>query len=223
MYLVSIESFATFASLEDRIRQAVDYYNPVVRSFAVNAIARENAGPYNIGQICDIWEAIYNRWVYVNDPIGFFDFTPASHTVAHYNFRGDCDDFAVLVAACIKAIGGTVRIRVEYDRSRRASHAYALVFLGRTYKNAQTLLNYIYNRYIIAQYSIEEWTQLILKQLRAMAKNQPVTQEKTGLGTAWYLKDSQGIWLNLDWQAPYPGGPFWAEREEIEVVADVIF
>ena len=208
-------SFATFASLEDRIRQAVDYYNPVVRSFAVNAIARENAGPYNIGQICDIWEAIYNRWVYVNDPIGFFDFTPASHTIAYYNFRGDCDDFAVLVAACIKAIGGTVRIRVEYDRSRRASHAYALVFLGRTHKDARGILDYIFERYRTTEAPDPEHIDVYVLRYGWRYGWYPET--------IWYLKDSQGIWLNLDWQAPYPGGSFWAEREEIEVVADVIF
>jgi len=179
--------------MDQRIRMAVDYNNPVVRSFAVRAINPRHSGEYNIGQICDVWEKIYNNWVYVSDPPNStFDFTPASHTIAYYNFRGDCDDFAVLVAACIVAIGGTARVVVEYNVHTGKAHAYALVYLG-DQENARRLSDYIYSRY---------------------------PQAKTGL--VWCMVDSSGWWLNLDWTARYPGGPFWVpDRQNVVVLARV--
>jgi hypothetical protein len=85
----SVLAFGRWSSLdryrlEGRIRQAVDYNTQVVRIFALRAIAAHHGGDYTIAQICDVWDAIYNGWVYVRDPPGLtFNFTPASYTIAY--------------------------------------------------------------------------------------------------------------------------------------------
>jgi len=90
------------------------------------------------------------------------------------------------------------------------------VFLGWTRKNVQRTLDYIIERYRTTETPDPQHVDVYVLRYGWRYGWYP---EKI-----WYLKDPQeGIWLNLDWQAPYPGGPFWADREEIEVIADVIF
>jgi hypothetical protein len=55
-----------------------------------------------------VFKEIRNHWNYVNDPKGTEYIASASESLQH--FSGDCDDHAILMAACIKAIGGTPRI-----------------------------------------------------------------------------------------------------------------
>ena len=55
-----------------------------------------------------VFKEINTRWNYVNDPKGQEYIAYASESLQH--FSGDCDDHAILMTACIKAIGGTARI-----------------------------------------------------------------------------------------------------------------
>ena len=58
--------------------------------------------------------------------------------------RGDCDDYAVLLAALIKDIGGSPRIVVTHN------HAYAEVYLCKEEdtKTLQGFVDYIGERYV---------------------------------------------------------------------------
>ncbi len=172
----------------------IDYWDPTVRSFALSAIKPEHGGEYNLAQVFDIWDAINNNWVYVNDPQGNkykrqYQFTKASETISHYHFRGDCDDFAIVVAASIHAIGGQAHVRVEKDVARNIGHAYPLVYIG---NNKKEVSNYIRHRY-------------------GLTTNQYI----------WGLKGDNGWWLNLDWNTSYPGGHFWVCNENRKILADV--
>ena len=86
---------------------------------------------------------------------------------------GDCDDFAILMAAVIEAIGGTSRIVLARH------HAYTEVYLGLRDKPCTLrLIKDIQDRYAGPQIN--------------------------------YHVDWDGeVWLNLDWTAKYPGGPFF--------------
>ena len=55
-----------------------------------------------------VFKEINSQWNYVNDSKGKEYIAFASESLQH--FSGDCDDHAILMAACIKAIGGTPRI-----------------------------------------------------------------------------------------------------------------
>ncbi len=116
------------------ITSAVDYQSIVVRNFTTSAIRAENRGTYNIGQVFDIWEVVTGAWDYRHDVLPSDHFRSASTSISTYNrwrqFRGDCEDYATVLAACIRAIGGTVWLRFERDEAKRESHVYTMVYLG---------------------------------------------------------------------------------------------
>lgn len=179
-----------------RLRDAMDWQNPITRNFAINCVNPLHQGPYNIAQICDVWDAITSRWVFVSDPYGGvgatpFEPTPASVTISA-GLRGDCDDYAVLMAASIRAIGGASRVVIA--AAPTVSHAYAEVFLGTVgnyYTHVRPAIDYIRWRYGIQDVHV-------------------------------YTDPGGEVWLNLDWQIDnrgrqYPGGP-WFQGVRVLVV-----
>ena len=99
---------------KSKIIDAVDFTNPKVRNFALYATTKhfkdirgfkENR---KLIQCFAVFKEIRNNWNYVNDPKGREYIAYASESLQH--FSGDCDDHAILMAASIKAIGGTPRI-----------------------------------------------------------------------------------------------------------------
>jgi hypothetical protein len=99
---------------KSKISKAVDFTNANVRNFAVNATTKHFGTQQQKGknrimiQCFAVFKEINSRWNYVNDPKGREYIAFASESVQH--FSGDCDDHAILMAASIKAIGGTPRI-----------------------------------------------------------------------------------------------------------------
>lgn len=102
------------------ITDAIDYKNPVVRNFAHHAIdksrfdARKHFKYLTIIQSFAIFKEVKGRWNYVRDPENEEYFSKASETILNAGnvnwLQGDCDDYSILMAACIKAIGGKVRL-----------------------------------------------------------------------------------------------------------------
>ncbi len=116
----------------DELKMAMNYMDPEVRSFAVRAATtwfREEAseGDHTLIQAFSIFKVINSSWVYVSDPADDEYFAKASESVSL--LAGDCDDHAVLMAACIKAIGGKVRL------VRTTGHIYPELCVG----NAQAM------------------------------------------------------------------------------------
>lgn len=175
---------STWDTRASEIVEAMDYTNPTTRDFALTLIEQSHSGSYNIAQICDMWEKIYKRWTYVNDPKGFEYFSPASRTIK-LGLKGDCDDFAILTAASIQAIGGSPRIIVA-SNTNATGHAYAEVYLGPSKSNLESATNYICKRYNC-------------KSIAYRVSNEG--------GQTRY-------WLNLDWQAKHPGGPYYQNNGE---------
>ena len=99
---------------KSKIVDAVDFTNPKVRNFALSATTKHFRDIKQSGEIrrmiqCfAVFKEIRNRWNYVNDPKGREYIAAAEESLQH--FSGDCDDHAILMAACIKAVGGTPRI-----------------------------------------------------------------------------------------------------------------
>jgi hypothetical protein len=162
------------------IRDAIDSRNPVTRDFAVSLIPPEHGGKYRLSQICDLWEAVYSRWTYVNDPQGGDYFSPASRTVM-LGLKGDCDDFAIVVAAMIESIGGNARL--VYARNGTTGHAYPEVYIGTTKEEFETAAAYIRQRYHVTEVGCH------------------ITHGPEGTR----------YWLNLDWWSTHPGGKFFAD------------
>lgn len=154
--------------------EACDYDLPYTKSFA-NQLAGRSQGNFNPGQICDIFDYCYKKWRYVNDPKGHEYVARASESIASY-LTGDCDDFAVLMASCLLAVGADICVNTGDNPS--GGHAFTEVD--------------------ISPFSESE----VLTMIKERFDNYNISQLNT--------RNANGKkWLNLDWQASYPGGPYY--------------
>ncbi|NDI98763.1 transglutaminase [Flavobacterium sp. LaA7.5] len=168
---------------KSEIIDAVEYDNPKVRNFALSATTnffKEVKGYHEqrkMIQCFAVFKAIRDKWNYVNDPKGREYIAHATESLQH--FSGDCDDHAILMSACIRAIGGTPRI------IHTGGHLYPEMLVG----NRADLE--------IANYLIKE---VLFK------------DESRGKEIHYHIDERGQVWLNLDYTARYPGGPFMSEE-----------
>jgi hypothetical protein len=179
-----------FNEITTTFAQAVDYKNPTVRNLAVSIVPE---GQYNISQVCAIFDYLNSKWKYVNDPNGFNYVAKGSESI-YNNFSGDCDDYAVLMAAMIASIGGTPRIILAWNET--SGHAYPEVFLGN-----QTNMEACKN-------SIRSYYQNGFQQLFGIQS----------IGIIHCHGDGNGnYWLNLDYSAQHPGGIYYQATKMIVI------
>lgn len=112
----------------DLIRAKIDHGDVRVRTFAVRAATTHFARTpvhekeVTMVQAFSVFKVINGGWNYVNDVKGGEYFASASESVDL--LAGDCDDHAILMAACVKAIGGEVRL------VRTVGHLYPELLIG---------------------------------------------------------------------------------------------
>ncbi|MBP5650819.1 MAG: hypothetical protein J6X01_07080 [Bacteroidales bacterium] len=170
--------------------QAVDYYNPEVRNYAVSLTADDSLKKYiteyheyrRLIQCFAVFRDINRRWNYVNDPLGQEYLVKASENLGV--FSGDCDDHSIMMAAAIMSIGGTMRL------VHTTEHVYPEILIGD--KDNLEDINYI------------------IKQVMFKA-------ESDGKRLHYHIDNQKQIWLNLDYTARYPGGEFM-ESEIISIL-----
>lgn len=165
------------------IIDAVDYNDPEVRNFAVASATKyfKNVKGYKqqrrMIQCFSVFKVIRNSWSYVDDPKGHEYIASATESLQH--FSGDCDDHAILMAACIKAIGGTPRI------IHTGGHLYPEMLVG-------------------SKADLETANYLIKEEL--------FVEESRGKEIHYHVDERGQVWLNLDYTANFPGGPFMSEE-----------
>jgi hypothetical protein len=99
---------------KSKIIDAVEYQNPKIRNFAIIAINKnfkQLKGYHDYSTIVQafaVFKEINSRWNYVSDPKGHDYIAKATESVQYLS--GDCDDHSIFMAACIKSIGGTMRL-----------------------------------------------------------------------------------------------------------------
>ena len=173
-----------------KLAAALSPMDPLTRNTAVKLAAR-NQGPFHVEQVAEIWAAVRKEWRYVNDPEGREYFATASETIQN-GYVGDCDDFAVALASMVIAVGG--KARVVLMESPKEGHAYAEACVqGDPTKVATALTRHYKNkfrRYITG----------------TIPKN-----------ISYRSSAECPIWLNLDWSASVPGGPYEAEKWAVAV------
>jgi len=182
-----------------RIKEAITPLDPKVRTFALR-MAGIFPGPYNFGQVCAVWYYLKDRWRYVNDPRDMDYFAPAFESIES-NLSGDCDDFAVLMASAIEAIGGSSRVVVAYGK--RGSHAYCEVFTSDDPERLRRLIDSLAD------------TEAYIHALEGYSSNL-----KDRSYRLYFHRDAKGWWLNLDYSAVYPGGPIFPAYFEMAVYPD---
>jgi hypothetical protein len=157
----------------------------------VGLAAGKYSGDYTIEQVSAIYDHLKENWHYLRDPRGVDYFKNASESLDLGKRNGcvgvgDCDDFAILMAALVESIGGTTRIILARNNST-GGHAYSEVYIGQ--------LN-------LTGDQVDE----IIKWLKLEYEADKIF---THIDT-----DTEEVWLNLDWGADekgnvHPGGPFY--------------
>lgn len=163
-----------------QIKEAMDSENPTTRDYALSLIDTSHPGERTIAQLCDIWEKTYRKWTYVSDPRGFEYFSPASNTIT-IGLKGDCDDFAILIASLVESTSGSARV-ILAQGTDGGGHAYAEVYVTDNEQDFAAIAQYITKRY----------------NCRTVAYH--VEYDDDG---------KPSYWLNLDWQSGHPGGEFY--------------
>ncbi len=166
-----------------KILNAIEYNNPDVRNFALMATTKhfrdiKDYKEYRtIIQSFAVFKEIKNNWNYVNDPKGKEYIARASESLQH--FSGDCDDHAILMAAGVRAIGGTPRL------IHTGGHIYPEMLIGN--KKDLEAINYLIKEVLFKR-------------------------ESKGKEIHYHIDERGQVWLNLDYTANYPGGPFMSEE-----------
>lgn len=166
-----------------KIINAIEYENPRIRDFAVMATTKDfkNIRGYSnyrtIIQCFAVFKEINSRWNYVSDPKGKDYIAKATESLRY--FSGDCDDHSILMAACIKSIGGTPRL------IHTGGHIYPEILIGN--KSDLETVNYLIKKVLFVKESKDNQIH-------------------------YHIDERGQIWLNLDYTATYPGGPFMSEE-----------
>lgn len=168
---------------KSKIINAVEFENPRVRDFALMATTKDFKNIRGFSnyrttiQCFAVFKEINARWNYVSDPKGKDYIAKASESLRY--FSGDCDDHSILMAACIKSIGGTPRL------IHTGGHIYPEMLIGN--KNDLETVNFLIKKILFPQ-------------------------ESKGNQIHYHIDERGQIWLNLDYTATYPGGPFMSEE-----------
>lgn len=168
---------------KSKIINAVEFENPRVRDFALMATLKDFKNIRGFSnyrttiQCFAVFKEINARWNYVSDPKGKDYIAKASESLRY--FSGDCDDHSILMAACIKSIGGTPRL------IHTGGHIYPEMLIG---------------------------NKVDLETVNFLIKKILFPEESKGNRIHYHIDERGQIWLNLDYTAKYPGGPFMSEE-----------
>ena len=128
---------------QNQVVEAIDESDPEVRAFAIQAAneffrdhQRRDEQYRTLIQCFAIFKKINSNWNYVSDPQSREYFAKASESIKL--LAGDCDDHSILMAACIKAVGGTPRLVYT------TGHIYPEILIGD--KNDLERVNYLINK-----------------------------------------------------------------------------
>ena len=166
-----------------KIRRAIEYQSPKVRNFAVMATSKhfksiKGYSDYRtIIQCFAVFKEINARWNYVHDPKDGDYIATATESLLY--FSGDCDDHSILMAACVRAIGGTPRL------IHTKGHIYPEILIG---------------------------TKEDLEKVNYLIKNELFSKESANKEIHYHIDERGQVWMNLDYTAKYPGGPFLSEE-----------
>lgn len=127
----------------EKLVAAVDINNEVTNDYAVK-LASRFPGEYNVGQVCNIYSYVVKKWKYVNDSDKIENFRSASRSINN-DLAGDCDDFAILMAAMIESIGGDARISFAYNDE--SGHAFTEFLAANNINDMQLLAHKINDLY----------------------------------------------------------------------------
>lgn len=189
---------------EKELREAIDYTNPDLRNYAASIGIKYFDEERHLSpnrkwvQFFSVFKEVYGQWKYVYDPANEDYYSKASETLGQLQydefFKGDCDDYSIMIAACIKAIGGEVRLvrtTVIQENGDEIGHLYPEVKFG-SEDDLETIVYLIKSVYFV--------------------------EESKGKAINYYLDGKGFIWLNFDYNDRYPGGKYQSEIRDSEII-----
>lgn len=189
---------------EKELREAIDYTNPDVRNYAASIAIKHFDDKRHFSsnrrwvQYFSVFKEVFGQWKYVFDPHQEDYYSKASETLKQLTydeyFKGDCDDYSIMMAACIKSIGGEVRLvrtTVKKKDGTEIGHLYPEVKFGKM-EDLETIVYLIKNIFFVDE-----------------SAGKPIH----------YFKGEKGfIWLNFDYNDPYPGGKYQSDVRKSEII-----
>ena len=183
--------------MENPYDARIEPENLIVRE-EVAKLKVEFSGEPSIENICAIFEYCMQGdnktkgWLYINPPRGLnWQYANESIQIGRATGNvgsGDCADFAIFMSALVESVGGTSRIVCASQNNGDPGHAFAEVYLGQDSSQDGTVNNII--NWLIWHYGTHKIY--------------------THVDT-----DTKDVWLNLDWWAKSPGGPFFQADEYV--------
>ncbi len=178
-------------SKSEEIKKASDYDNHEVRNYAAHIAHKhfkEHATHKNFNVIhgFSIFKEVRNRWRYMSDPYQEDYYSPASETILQLKdddfFKGDCDDYSILMGACLKNVG----LRVRFVRT--------------IVKEGEVEVGHIYPEVLVGnKKDFSEVVDLIQLCFRNEIRKKSVF---------YHLDSESNVWLNFDYNDFYPGGKY---------------
>ncbi|MEJ8755724.1 transglutaminase domain-containing protein [Pontibacter sp. H259] len=112
---------------EERVKNAMQPTHPKLRNFAVENSTRYFHEEYyrkygKLTRYFSLFKYVRQNWKYVNDPINMDYYSPPVESMDL--LAGDCDDYSILMASSVMAIGGEARVVIS------ESHMYTEVKVG---------------------------------------------------------------------------------------------
>jgi hypothetical protein len=197
------ENQETHFKKEKELREAINYKEPDVRNYAASIAIKHFKENMHLSsnrkwvQFFSVFKEVYGKWEYVYDPVDEDYYSNASNTIKQLDadtlFKGDCDDYSIMMGAAIKAIGGEVKLvrTVVKQGDREVGHMYPEVKFGDS-KDLEIVVYLIKNVYF---------------------------KEESKGKSIFYYQDSKGfVWLNFDYNDNYPGGRYMGEIRESEII-----
>ncbi|MCK5521114.1 MAG: transglutaminase family protein [Candidatus Marinimicrobia bacterium] len=196
--LISLADKNSLTRNLNKINDKIDYDSQEIRAFVYISSKKHNfndyldalnihmydkqADHYYIYQLIQSFAAfkeISHKWQYIYDPRGIDFNSKASETLKH--FSGDCDDHAILMAACIKATDCKARLVRSHNTKRNTNHIYPEIFIG---------------------------DQIFYNDIAGLIKTVLFDDEYNNKKLFYHKDDDGQIWLNMDYSEKYPGGHF---------------
>jgi len=206
---IVIDKSRNLSAIQDEIFLKINSANKSIRDKALDLIGNK-PGPRSVDQICAIFDSMAKEenWIYVSDGKYLDDFQFSNYTLEKGQKdealgKGDCDDFAVLLAAFIESIGATSRIIFAFEEDR--GHAYSEVYLGNDSGPCGNVTRMI--RWLLYRYGVDE-----------IHCHQDENSGETWLNLDWW-KDGNSS--NADAESTkHPGGPFYYASKHYAVYPD---
>lgn len=170
-----------YRRLSLNFQRGIESGNERIASEVFNTTGKTSG--YNIKDACDVFDYVNRHWEYRYEDNADF-FFGASQTI-NEGYKGDCDDYSIVMSALLKNMGFNTRIVTATNADY--GHAYPELYIGNSKETAYEILRYVQGRYSYAEniwYSVRE------------------------------LEDGElQYWLNFDWSGSngyrHPGGVYF--------------